>query len=115
MAADLIFLRNLADQLGVGFGYPADDEEGGLGIGLLQNAKNTLHILMDAHFIVLLLGLGARSVKVEKVEPFFDVESEDVHISKIICVIFEICGTYNFRRRRKEKIVATGIIRLQGN
>lgn len=32
MAADLVFLRNLADQLGVGFGNPADNEEGGLGV-----------------------------------------------------------------------------------
>lgn len=96
MAADLVFLRNLADQLGVGFGNPADDEEGGLGVGLLQNAKNALHILMDAHFIVLLLGLGARSVKVEKVEPFFDVESKYVHY--LVILRWEIMGMVGSRR-----------------
>ena len=79
MAANLVFLCNLADQFRVGFGHPSDDEEGSLGIGLLQNAKNALHVLVDAHFIVFPLGLGARSIEVEKVKPFFDVESKYVH------------------------------------
>ena len=74
MAADLVFLRNLADQLGVGFGNPADNEEGGLGVGLLQYTKNALHVFMDAHFVVFLLGLGASDIKVEKVKLFFEVE-----------------------------------------
>ena len=79
MAADLVFLRNLADQLGVGFGNPADDEEGGLGVGLLQNAKNALHILVDTHLVVFPFSLRASGVEIKEMEPFFDVESKYVH------------------------------------
>lgn len=80
MRAYLVALGDATHHIRVRPGYPADDEECGAGVGVLQYAEDTLHVLVDAHLIGLPLLLGARGGVVEEMEPLLDIECQDIHL-----------------------------------
>lgn len=81
--ANLILLCYFFYQFRIGFRYPAYNEKGGLGIGLLQNAKNAPHVFVDAHLIFAPVLLGASGIEVKKVDLFFNAESKYVHNTRV--------------------------------
>ena len=48
---------------------------------VFEDAEEALPPVVDAHLLVTPLVVGTRAVAVEQVEPFFYVESEDIHYS----------------------------------
>ena len=79
MAADVVLLRDSAYNLRIFAGNPADYEESGPGISVLENPESAVHVSMTTHRVMVPLFGRVCGRVVEQMEPLLDIKSKNVH------------------------------------